>query len=469
MSNNNNSQKKSFILLISIFFFWGFIAASNDILTPVFKKALNLTQTRSQLISFIFYIAYTIGSLGYIFISKLMKKDILSKLGYKNGLILGMLISAVGAFLFYPASITNSYYLFLLGLFIIGIGFSLQQTAANPLVINLGEKTLGSQRLSLAGGINNVGTTIGPVIVGYFLFKGLAINGALNIENVRIPYIIMGLLFILVSYLIKISSIPDNVDFNDESDNKNLLSTNDSSHFNLLKYPQVYLGMIAIFIYVGVEVSTGANLGDYLKKQCLINEQQITPYISLYWASLMIGRWAAVSSVFSKNKINAIILKCSLPFLAFLLFLLVNYIGGHSIKEFGVYVFFIILIIIGDILSKNSPSKQLMIYSIMAIIMISIGIFYKGKVGAFMFISVCLFFSTIWPCIFSIAIYNLGIFTNQASSLLIMMIMGGGIISMFQGWLSENFLNITNSYVVGIACFIYLFYYGYRFKSLIKN
>ena len=170
------AKRSQFITLITVFFFWGFVAASNDILIPVFKEKLHLEQWQSQLISVAFYVAYTVGSILYILLSKLNGGDILNKLGYKNGIALGLTISAVGTLLFYPAAEMVSFGLMISGLFIVALGFSLQQTAANPLVIVMGDSSTGSQRLSLAGGINNVGTTIGPLVVSFaFLVKLAAV------------------------------------------------------------------------------------------------------------------------------------------------------------------------------------------------------------------------------------------------------------------------------------------------------
>ena len=160
----------AFGALIIIFFFWGFVASSNDILIPVFKEAFDLTQGQSQLVSVAFYVAYTIGSIIYMIISYFMKSDLINKIGYKNSLALGLIVSALGTLLFYPAANLGSFSLMLSGLFIVGLGFSLQQTVANPLAIALGPITTGSQRLTLAGGINNLGTTIGPLIVSFAIF-----------------------------------------------------------------------------------------------------------------------------------------------------------------------------------------------------------------------------------------------------------------------------------------------------------
>ncbi|HEX9152980.1 MAG TPA: MFS transporter, partial [Flavobacterium sp.] len=209
-SENLQTKWGQFIPLAIVFFFWGFVAASNDILIPVFKKAFDLSQGESQLVSLAFYIAYTVGSLIYMGISYLMKEDLVNKIGYKNGLALGLAISALGTLLFYPAANTGSFPLMLSGLFIVALGFSLQQTVANPLAIALGPIATGSQRLTMAGGINNLGTTIGPLIVSFAIF-GSNTGGStdMSIESVKIPYLVLGLAFLLVAILLKFSSLPE--------------------------------------------------------------------------------------------------------------------------------------------------------------------------------------------------------------------------------------------------------------------
>ena len=204
--------------LIIVFFFWGFVAASNDILIPVFKKAFNLSQGESQLVSVAFYVAYTVGSLIYFGISKFLGVDVLNKIGYKNGICLGLLISSLGTLLFYPAANTGSFILMISGLFIVGLGFSLQQIAANPLAIVMGDPNTGSQRLTMAGGINNLGTTVGPLLVSFAIFGSISsANVDASIESVKIPYLVLGVAFALVAVFLKFSSLPNKIEVeNDE-------------------------------------------------------------------------------------------------------------------------------------------------------------------------------------------------------------------------------------------------------------
>jgi FHS family L-fucose permease-like MFS transporter len=454
-----------FIPLVIVFFLWGFVAASNDILIPVFKQTFNLSQGQSQLVSLAFYIAYTVGSLIYMGISMLIKQDLINKIGYKNGLTLGLLVSALGTLLFYPAANNASFPLMLSGLFIVGLGFSLQQTVANPLAIALGPINTGSQRLTLAGGINNLGTTIGPLIVCFAIF-GSASSGNTNmsIESVKIPYLVLGLAFLLVGILLKFSSLPDRPAAIVEKDSDAI-----SSRSSALKYPQLILGMIAIFVYVGVEVSTASNLPAYMEKNLGFLIKDIAPYISLYWASLMIGRWTGAVEAFTDNMNMQKILRFIAPYIAFSVFLFVNAVAEHNLSPFYIYAAIILVLIAADIASKGNPARMLLIFSVLGIIALIIGMTSTGMTSVYAFTSVGLFCSTLWPCIFTLAISGLGKHTSQGSSFLIMMIMGGGIISWLQGFVADEINNIQYSYIVGVLCFAYLAFYAYKVSGILRE
>ncbi|MEO5642247.1 MAG: MFS transporter [Bacteroidia bacterium] len=460
-------KNRPLAILISVFFFWGFVAASNDILIPVFKEKLNLSQFQAQLISFAFYAAYTVGSLLYFFISIILKKDILNKIGYKNGIALGLLISAIGTLLFYPAAESASFPLMISGLFIVGLGFSLQQTAANPLAIVMGDPKKGSQRLSLAGGINNIGTTIGPLIVSYAIFGSVhSDSSALDISSVKIPYLILGLAFLIAAIVFKFSSIPDIKHEEDEIMKGNEINIKKSA----LAYPQLVLGMLAIFLYVGVEVSTAGNLSEFMKQKAGIATNMAAPYVSLFWASLMVGRWTSSVGTFNLGASMKLALKFIVPYLVFGFFLLINYIAGNDLGPFYIYALVIIVLILADLVTKGNPARQLMIFSFLGIAALLIGIFTTGMTSVYALISVGLFCSTLWPCIFTLAIAGLGKHTSSGASFLIMMIFGGGVISALQGMLaSDNYLGIQMSYIVGVACFAYLAFYAWRSKIILSK
>ena len=453
----------AFGTLITIFFFWGFVAASNDILIPVFKKALHLSQLESQLISFAFYVAYTVGSILYFAISAALKKDVLNKIGYRNGLSLGLIISAVGTLLFIPASNNSSFIMLISGLFIVGLGFALQQIAANPLAIQMGDPSKGNIRLSMAGGINNVGTTIGPVIVSFAIFGGLS-NGdtTLDLKAVQTPYLFLGLAFVIAAIFFKFSSVPDRIEGSSSEGAGKIMET--------INHPQVILGMLAIFLYVGVEVATASNLPEFMKQKLGTSENAVAPFVSLYWASLMIGRWTSAAGVFDLSKVMKTLLGVVLPFVAFGIFAGANIIGGQDIHELYPYLGIVVLLIIADYASSGNPVKQIIIYSTLGAIALLVGIFSSGMVSVFAFISVGLFCSTLWPCIFTLSIAGMGENTNTASSLLIMMIMGGGFISVLQGALAdEQVLGIQYSYLLGVVCFVYLAFFAWSVNRILQK
>lgn len=463
-SANSQTKWAQFVPLVTVFFFWGFVAASNDILIPVFKNAFDLTQGQSQLVSVAFYVAYTVGSLIYIGISYATKRDIISRLGYKNSLALGLIISALGTLLFYPAANTGSFPLMLSGLFIVGLGFSLQQTVANPLAIALGPVKTGSQRLTLAGGINNFGTTIGPLLVSMAIFGSMSSsNTEASIESVKVPYLILGAAFVAVALLLKVSSLPNHPAAEEHVD-KDTVSGKKSA----LHYPQLVMGMIAIFLYVGVEVSTASNMPAYLEKDLGFLTKDVAPYISLYWASLMIGRWGGAVEAFTSDKSLQKVLKFVAPYLAFGVFLAINAIMDHDLAPFYKYAAIIVVLIIADIASKGNPARMLLIFSVIGIAALLIGMSTTGMVSVYAFTSVGLFCSTLWPCIFTVAISGLGKRTNQGSNFLIMMIMGGGIVSLVQGLVADA-TTIHFSYIVGVMCFAYLAFYAWRVQGILKR
>lgn len=419
-----------------------------------------------MLVQICFYVAYTVGSLIYMLISAGLKQDLVNKIGYKNGLIVGLLISAAGTLLFYPAANLHSFLLMISGLFIVGLGFSLQQIVANPLAIEVGPSETGSQRLTMAGGINNLGTTIGPLIVSFAIFgSAAAATNDVSIESVKVPYLILGVAFVLVAIMLKFSSLPAVTPTNTESTDEVIKGEHRKS---ALAYPQLVMGMIAIFVYVGVEVSTASNLPAYMEKNLGFETKDVAPYISLYWASLMIGRWTGAVEAFDVSAGFKRVLRFLAPYLAFGVFLLVNAIAKHDLSHFYVYGLIIIAMIICDILSKGNPARMLLIFSVAGIASLLIGMFTSGMISVYAFTSVGLFCSTLWPCIFALAINGLGKHTNQGSGLLIMMIMGGGIVSLIQGYVAD-LTDIHFSYIVGVVCFAYLAFYAIRVSGILRS
>jgi FHS family L-fucose permease-like MFS transporter len=360
-------------------------------------------------------------------------------------------------------------------LFVIGLGYSLQQTAANPLAIIMGDPKKGSQRLNLAGGVNNFGTTIGPVLVSLAIFGSVTAKTHLaSIASVKYPYLVLGALFIIVAILFKFSSVPNKIDHitDEEPDvpptGANAVAIPVLVKKSALNYTQLALGMIAIFVYVGVEVSTASNLPAYMKDKLHTATSDIAPFVSLYWASLMIGRWTASVGAFDVTGGLKKALNVLMPYVAFGVFLIINTLAQRDVTPFYIYGVVIIVMIIGDMASKGNPARQLLISSLLAITALAIGMLTTGYLSAYAFISVGLFCSTLWPSIYALAIAGLGTHTNQGSGYLVMMIMGGGVISLLQGFLAApELLGIQYSYLVGVACFAYLAFYAVKVKAVL--
>ena len=517
MSDRKASQS-SLITLISVFFFWGFLAASNGIFIPFCKAHFSLSQMESQLIDSSFYGAYFIGSFLLYLFSVANGADILNKIGYRKGIIGGLLISIVGALAMIGAVNTGSFMLILGAFFIIALGFSLQQTAANPFAIALGDPSTGAHRLNLAGGVNSFGTTIGPLIVHVVLFGsliGATAKGA-DISSINKLYMILAVVFLLVVVIFTFSKMPHVVsDEKFEKTNKAssslflitalllgvialgysteinrvvllvicllgvlgiliwslLLAGKNGDGWGAMKYPQLILGMIAIFIYVGVEVSIQSNLGALLKTPDFgkIDEAHISQFVSLYWGSLMIGRWVGAITVFKPKGIWKIILNLVVPILAFGVVLGVNKIKGNEIESLFPYIICVAVLIIGFFFAQEKPARTLVLFSILAMIAMILGLLTTGKFAIFAFLSGGLFCSVMWPCIFSLSIAGLGKYTSQGAAFLIMMILGGAIIPPLQGSLADSSIGIHYSYIIPVICFAYLAFYGWRVSVVLKR
>jgi len=506
--------------LVTVFFFWGFIAASNSIFIPFCKEHFHLSQFESQLIGSAFYGAYFFGSLILFIVSNVLGYDILNRIGYKKGIIYGLLISVVGALLIIPSASANSFPAILASFFVVALGFSLQQTSAQPFAISLGDPATGSHRLNLGGGVNSFGTTLGPIIVSFFLFGSVGENvKEVTVTNVNTLYLIVAGVFLAVALFFAFSKLPDgknNEPF--EKGNKAagslllmtgaivaviivgqltevpklplllitllvivglLFYSNSSAKTNgegwgAMKYPQLIYGMIGIFIYVGVEVTIDNNFGALLKTpgyltEAGLDESKISKYISLYWGSLMIGRWMGAVSVFDLKGAAKTIARIVVPFVAFGVVLFVNHLYGSDINDLFAYAICIAIALAAFFYGQEKPVKTLVTVSLLAAIAMLIGVFTKGLVSVYAFMAGGLFCSVMWPCIFALGVGGLGKYTSQGSAFLIMMILGGAIIPPLQGSLGDTSMGIHQSYLVAAACFALLALLAIRLKSVLRS
>ena len=531
---SQQTKWSQFGTLITVFFFWGFVAASNGIFIPFCKTHFQLDQFQSQLVDAAFYGAYFFGSLILYILSSLSGVDILNKIGYKNGIIYGLLISVIGAIAmaFISTSEGATFAMVLIAFFAIALGFSLQQTCAQPFAIALGAPETGAHRLNLAGGINSIGTLLGPLIVSVVLFGGLAEGEKkATLGNIETLYIILAVLFTAVAIFFGVSKLPRvTSDEKIEKSPKAMLiliiisvptfvlifmnewvvkhfgeaaksflivatlvitigllfysmaaSKKNKSRWGAMQYPQLVLGMIAIFVYVGVEVTVQSNMGALLRLPDFggLEERYISPYISLYWGSLMIGRLTASVTVFNLKKSTKRILTVIVPFVGFGLVLLVNVLRGSAVDNLYVYAFCVAFLVIAFFFANEKPVAMLLVVSVMATIAMLIGLFTEGDTAMFAFISGGLFCSVMWPCIFALAVAGLGKYTAQGSAFLIMMILGGAIIPPLQGAICdfdkinpEGIMNTSYthfSYIVPVLCFAYLAVHALTSKRVLKS
>jgi FHS family L-fucose permease-like MFS transporter len=541
--NKNYSQALS--TLVTVFFFWGFIAASNGVFIPFCKTYFQIDQFQSQLVDFAFYGAYYFGALIMFILSNSSGKDIMNKWGYKNSIIYGLLLSCLGALVMYPAmqgaqpGDSQVFYYVLVALFIVGLGFSLQQSAANPFAISLGDPEKGSHRLNLAGGINSLGTTIGPIVVALILFGStpksgpelddMIASGAISLSTVQMLYLAVGGLFLAAAALFYFSKkLPQGKDdseflkapkamtallvmtvllvgsfyfifdqYKGEPNNEvilnltifsliavvgtllvsNKLAAKDKNNWGAMQYPQLVLGMLAIFTYVGVEVTIQSNLGELLKVNLgnglnpiglpSMSDSEIAPLISMYWGGLMIGRWAGAIAVFNPVGKLKTWLYILVPYAAFGVVLFVNSISGFDVSVLYWFALCVAIQIGGFFLGKEKPALTLKIFGFLGIVSVLVGLFSSGQLALFAFLSGGLFCSIMWPSIFALSIHGLGKYTSQGSSFLVMMILGGAIIPPLQGKLAD-IIGIHSSYWIAVACFVYLAFFAQKVGKILN-
>ncbi len=555
IDNNTDNYKHELVktnypalmVLVTVFFFWGFIAAGNSVFIPFCKHYFHLDQFQSQLIDFAFYFAYYIGALLLFSFGVFRKQDLVAKLGYKSSIVNGLLFSAFGAIIMIFGVEINNFIGMLCGLFVVALGFSLQQTAANPFAILLGDPSTGAGRINLGGGINSFGTAIGPIIVAIALFGTTApITDAkiasLPLNKVVILYSFVGVLFLVAALLFRFSKkVPSGINTEIVFPAKNALismiimtilllamfipvfrsyniensslskiemtrletyrmafltgaalviiitllvikrvAPKNPNLWGAMQYPQLVLGMLAIFVYVGVEVGTVSNFGELLNKTAFggYSASEVAPFISMYWGSLMIGRWTGAIVAFNFREKTKKILTIIIPFIAFGVVLGINAISQYDIKPLIYYVLLVVVQVLAFIFTKSKPSRTLFIFAMLGIIMMLIGIFTTGKIAVYAFMSGGLFCSIMWPTIFNLALAGLGKYTTQGSAFLIMMILGGAIIPPLQGKLADYLQNfstvegfgIHNSYWIPVLAFVYLaFFARYVRKILLRQ
>lgn len=446
MNSGNSKYTFPLVVLIVLFFLWGFITCMNDILIPYLKSVFSLTHTRAMLIQGAFFGAYFIGSLIYFLISA-VSGDPMNKIGYKNGIVAGLLISALGTALFFPAAEFKIYAFFLTALFVLGLGFTLLQIAANPFVAILGKENTASSRLNLAQGFNSLGTTIAPLIGGYLVFKfftGSEFSGA---DSVKVPYLIFSGVFVLMAVFFMLIKLP--VFFNKEDVVRGA---------GALRYPNLAFGMVAILMYVGAEVSIGSILISYLKLPEIagLEEAAASHYVAFYWGGLMIGRFLGAISLGSLKSLYKYLLMLGTGGLSFGVIWYVQ-----DLRIATIYSVFLVLSLVVFMIGRSLPARTLFLFSLMAVALLAFSMFRTGEAAMWSVIGVGLFNSIMWSNIFTLAIAGLGKHTSQGSSLLVMAIVGGALLPVLMGVVAD-YSGVRNAFIVPLLAYTYVAFYGLR-------
>ncbi|MEI8621299.1 sugar MFS transporter [Pseudoalteromonas sp. B129b] len=399
-SQNHQDKNYGFALtsLTSLFFMWGFITCLNDILIPHLKAVFDLTYVQAMLVQFCFFGAYFLMSLpsGYI----------VKKLGYKKGIVVGLLIAAVGCILFYPAASLHSYPVFLFALFVLASGITLLQVSANPYVSLLGSPKTASSRLTLTQAFNALGTTVAPSFGALLILDSASeafLTPAQNAESVQLPYLLLAAMLILLAGIFAWLKLPDIM-----SEQKAEAEKSDAIEGSAWQYRHLVLGAVGIFMYVGAEVAIGSFLVSFLAQENIagLKENVAAHYITYYFGGAMVGR----------------------------------FIGAAVMQKLPA----------GKVLGFNAT---------MTIILVIIAMSTSGQLAMWSILLVGLFNSIMFPTIFSLALNGLGKHTAQGSGILCLAIVGGAIVPLLQGALADS-VGVQLSYVLPILCYIFIVFYG---------
>ena len=444
-----------------LFFMWGFMNVWNDILIPRFKDAFGLNYFQAMLVPLAFFGAYSMGGLIY-YLTSMFSGDPINRIGYKRGVIIGLLISAAGSALLYPAAGLASYPFILGALFIIGLGLALLQIAANPYVTILGPERTASSRLNLSQAFNSFGTTIGPLIGGWLIFTVFTRPGAHGADSVKIPYLGFAGAYALLASLFTFARVPE---FTNQAQIARGLGA--------LKHPHTALGMLAIFMYVGGEIGTGGILINFLGSERLgrIPKELASGYLAFYWGGLMIGRFMGAFALSEMRQPLKRALVVAVPLAAFLAILALRAIGSDprvgweraallcSLPNALRYGVFLAVLLAAFFVSEASPHRMLALFSVIILGLLFTGIVSAGETAKWAILCVGLFCSVMWSNIFSLAIEGLGPLKSQASSLLVVAILGGAVLPSAQGRIADLF-GVRFSFVVPMVAFAYIAFYG---------
>lgn len=441
-----------FAIMTTLFFMWGFMMVFNNILIPRFKEAFHLTYFNAMLVQFAFYGAYFTGSLIYFLISA-TTGDPIARMGYKNVVVIGLLLAATGSALFWPAATALSYALFLIALFVMGLGFVMLQIAANPYVTILGPEKTASSRLNLAQGFNAIGTTTGPLIAGYLIFQYFAKTGAHGAESVKVPYLAFSIIFLILASVFFFIHLP------------NVSEGKIAPGAGALRYPHVVLGAVAIFMYVGGEIAIASSMINFLGQKDVagLAPVEASKYVSLFWGGLLVGRFMGATEMSEMKSQNKQLLLAGIPIAAFII---LGFWRGWNVVEnyFPMLGLCWLLFQFG----RGKANRNLTIFSVAIVLLLVVAVFVNGKTAMWCLVGAGLFISIGWSNTFALALEGTGIYKSQVSSVLVMGLLGGALLPPLQGYIAD-IAGLQISYLVPLVAFIYVAFYGWKGCRIGRN
>ena len=389
----NNSTRFALISLTSLFFMWGFITCLNDILIPHLKAIFSLSYAQSMLVQFCFFGAYFLVSLPA---GKLVKK-----MGYQKGIVIGLVIAALGCLLFYPAASLHSYPVFLAALFVLASGITVLQVSANPYVTLLGAKETASSRLTMTQAFNSLGTTIAPYFGALLILNEVTDSmSATSAESVQLPYLGLMAALLALAAIFAFLKLP-HIHGAEVVEGEKIEGS-------AWQHKHLVLGAIGIFVYVGAEVSIGSFLVSFLGEADIagLEETEAAKYLTYYWGGAMVGR----------------------------------FIGAA-------------------VMQKVDAGKTLAFNGVCSVILIMVTVLSTGSIAMWAILLVGLFNSIMFPTIFSLALSGLEKHTSQGAGILCLAIVGGAILPVLQGVLADSF-SVQLAFILPLFCYVYIVFYG---------
>ena len=399
-STSTGNHTRSLIIVTILFFMWGLLTSLNDVLIPHLKAVYTLSYVQAMLVQFCFFGAY--------FIVSLPAGALIRRIGYQNGAVTGLLVAAAGCALFYPAAETG-YGLFLFAFFVLAAGITILQVAANPYVTVLGDPKTASSRLTLTQAFNSLGTTVGPLFGGILILSGAAIATHGEAASVQVPYLILAGLLALLAVFFALARLPKVTHADDAATGGGA-----DAGRSVLAHRNLVLGAVAIFLYVGGEVSIGSFLVNYMGEAnvAALPAAAAAKFVSYYWGMAMVGRFIGFA-----------------------------------------------------VMRHVSPGKVLGFNAACAMALILTSINSSGPLAMWSILGVGLFNSIMFPTIFSMALHRLGKLTGNGSGILCMAIVGGAIVPFIQGMVADS-IGIQPSFYVPLACYAYILYFGLKYVHL---